>query len=558
MSTIGDVVSIYARVSSERQAREGTIESQLQDLFARAAADGFTPPPELVFVDDGYSGASLIRPGLEKLRDAAAAGAFDRLYVHCPDRLARDFAHQIVLMDELQRAGVELVFLNHSVDGSPEGNLLLQIQGVIAQYEHAKIRERSRRGRHYAARCGCVAVLAGAPYGYRYIKKSEGEGGAEYRVVIEEARVVRQIFAWVGHERCSLSEVVRRLARQSIPTREGLPRWNRRTLATLLQNPAYKGTAAWNKTQQSAEPMPRLRPRRGQPEFPRRQRGVRKTPRDQWHEIAVPALVDEDVFASAQEQLAHNRAHHGRPAVVGRYLLHGLLVCSRCGRAYCGKHVKDYGYYRCCGADAYRFGGERLCSNGSLRTDQLDAAVWEDVAALLLEPQRIEAEYHRRLERDDGRADHDREVLQTQINAVKRRIARLTEMYEDGFLEREDFRTRTNSAQSRLQSLEGEATRLADQTLSETELRLVMGHLETFSDRLRSSIGECDWETRRSIVRALVKRVEIGETDARVVYKIPFEQAPQRRGVLQNCDRRLCNSPEQCRRDRMTLRKYYL
>jgi site-specific DNA recombinase len=161
------VAALYARVSSERQAREGTIASQLQDLHARAQADGLTPPPELVFVDDGYPGASLVRPALEQLRDTAAAGGFDRLYVHCPDRLAREFADQIVLIHELHRAGVEVVFLNCHVDGSPEGELLLQVQGVIAQYERAKIRERSRRGRRYAARSGAVAVLGGAPYGYR-------------------------------------------------------------------------------------------------------------------------------------------------------------------------------------------------------------------------------------------------------------------------------------------------------------------------------------------------------------------------------------------------------
>jgi site-specific DNA recombinase len=542
MNKATSVVSLYARVSSERQAREGTIESQLHDLFARAGADGFTPPPELVFADDGYSGASLVRPALEQLRDAAAAGAFDRLYVHCPDRLAREFVDQIVLMDELHRAGVDVVFFNCNIDGSPEGEMLLQMQGVMAQYERAKIRERTRRGRQYAARCGSVAVLTGAPYGYRYIKKSECDGQAQYRVVLEEARVVRQIFDWVGRERCSLGEVVRRLARQGIPTREGLPRWDRRTLATLLENPAYKGTAGWNKTQQSAEPKPRLRPRRGQSGFPRRHKGVRKRPPEQWTSIPVPPLVPEETFAAAQEQLAHNRAHHGRPAVPGRYLLHGLLVCSRCGRAYCGGYSGRYGYYRCSGTDAYRFGGQRMCINGSVRTEELDAAVWGDVTTLLQEPGRVEAEYHRRLQRQDERVDHDREALETQITGLKRRIARLTEMYEEGFLEREEFQKRMTSAQSRQKGLEAEAAALVEQTTSESELRLVMGHLKGFADRLQSRLGECDWQARQSIVRALVKRIEIGETDMHVVYKVspgPFEHTPQGGGVLQNCDRTL-------------------
>jgi len=271
MSTHHLSVAFYARVSSEAQARERTIDSQLDDLHAhaRARADGMPPPPELIFRDDGYSGSTLVRPALERLRDDAADDAIDRLYVHCPDRLARDFAHQVLLLDELQRHGVEIVFLNHAVDDSPEGNLLVQVQGVIAQYERAKLLERSRRGRQHAARSGAISALSGAPYGYRYITKSEGEGRADYRVVLEEARVVRQIFEWVGRDRCSLRAVVRRLHAQGVPTRTGNPTWEPATLVGMLENPAYKGMAAVGKTRR-VDRRPRLRPRRGQSEFPRR------------------------------------------------------------------------------------------------------------------------------------------------------------------------------------------------------------------------------------------------------------------------------------------------
>ena len=532
------VPGLYGRVSADRQKLEQTIASQLHDLYARVEADGLKITPELVFVDDGYTGTSLIRPALEKLRDTAAAGAIDRLYVHCPDRLARDFAHQILLIDEFQRAGLEVVFLNYAFDQSPEGQMLLQMQGVVAQYERAKILERSRRGRRYKAATGLVSVLSDAPYGYRYITKSEGEGRAEYRVVIDEARVVCQIFDWVGRERCSLGEVARRLEALGIPTRTGLLRWNRRTLGTMLRNPAYKGTAGWGKTQ-TAERRPRLRPRHGQPEFPRHSKGVRKAPPEQWSFIPVPALVDEETFAAAQEQLAHNRAHHGRPAVPGRYLLAGLVVCGRCGRAYIGHRIRRresrnpeqfYAYYRCCGTDAGRFGGQQVCFNAAVRTDRLDAAVWDDVSALLLEPGRVEAEYQRRLERQAEPAGVDIASLRTQIAGVKRRIVRLTEMYEEGFLDQPQFKSRMTSAQSRLKSLEAEVAELAARETNASELRLVTGQLEAFAERIRSGVDQCDWETRQSIIRAVVNRIEIGESDVRVVYRVspaPFDQAPQ-------------------------------
>jgi len=147
-------VALYARVSSDRQADEGTIASQVEALRQRIAADGYRLDEELSFLDDGYSGSTLLRPALDRLRDQVAAGAIDRLYVHSPDRLARNYALQFVLVEELQRCGVEVLFLNRALGASPEDDLLLQVQGVIAEYERAKICERSRRGKLHAARAG--------------------------------------------------------------------------------------------------------------------------------------------------------------------------------------------------------------------------------------------------------------------------------------------------------------------------------------------------------------------------------------------------------------------
>ena len=167
---------IYGRVSSDQQAEAGTIASQVEALNERLLADGLTLDPELCFLDEGYSGNTLVRPALERLRDCAAAGAIDRLYVHSPDRLARKYAYQVLLVDELNRHGVELVFLNRELGRTPEDDLLLQVQGMVAEYERAKILERSRRGKLHAARRGNVNVLSGAPYGYRYISKQQGDG----------------------------------------------------------------------------------------------------------------------------------------------------------------------------------------------------------------------------------------------------------------------------------------------------------------------------------------------------------------------------------------------
>ena len=169
-------VGLYARVSGEQQEKEDTIASQLEAVTQRVASDGLECEPELCFVDDGYSGYILARPGLERLRDQAAAGLIDRLYVLDPDRFSRKYAYQVLILEELTRCGVEVVFLRNPPGHGPEENLLLQVQGVIAEYERAKIMERCRRGKQYAARRGSVNVLSGAPYGYRYVGKHEGGG----------------------------------------------------------------------------------------------------------------------------------------------------------------------------------------------------------------------------------------------------------------------------------------------------------------------------------------------------------------------------------------------
>lgn len=289
--------ALYARVSSDQQTNMQTIASQLSALRERMRMDDCLPPAEREFIDEGWSGATLMRPALERLRDAAALGGIDRLYVHSPDRLARRYAYQVLLIDEFQRAGIEVVFLNHSIGQTPEDDLLLQVQGMVAEYERAKILERSRRGKRHKAQTGQVSVLSGAPFGYRYVNVREGAGCAHYDIVEEQAQVVRQIFQWVGRERVTISEVCRRLEARRIPTARGKSRWDRTTVWGILKNPAYCGHAAFGKTRYGGL-RSCLRPQRRQ-RLPVSQT-VTVMPVDQWQSIPVPALVDTDLFSTVQ------------------------------------------------------------------------------------------------------------------------------------------------------------------------------------------------------------------------------------------------------------------
>jgi len=540
-------VALYARVSGEQQAKEDTIDSQLEAVTERIASDALVCDPELRFVDDGYSGTVLNRPALERLRDQAAAGAIDRLYMLDPDRLSRKYAYQVLILEELTRCGVEVVFLRNPVGRSPEQDLLLQVQGMIAEYERAKIMERCRRGKQHAARRGSVNVLSGAPYGYRYIGKHEGGGEARYQIVAEEARVVRKIFEWVGQERCSIGEVCRRLQREGVPTRTGKPAWDRTTVWLILKNPAYKGTAAFGKTRAGEFKPQRFRPQRGRPEQPRRPVSRVDTPQEDQVFIEVPGLVSEDLFGAVQTQLEENRKRRRDRAGGGRYLLQGLVVCKRCGYGCYGKPTSrastkgtgrvPYAYYRCTGSDAYRFGGQRLCWNKQIRTDMLDAAVWEDVRRLLSEPERIRREYERRLQGTETGPDQEVERLGKLIRNVKKMISRLIDAYSDGLIDKPEFEPRIAAARERLTGLEAEHRQRIDAAAQETELRLVIGQLEEFAKRVSQGLQEPDWETRREVVRALVKRVEIDEQEVRIVYRItpaPFDGSPQR-GCSQHC-----------------------
>jgi len=544
-------VACYARVSSDQQATAHTIASQVAALHEHIAADGLRVAEECVFIDDGYSGTLLLRPALERLRDLAAAGGIDRLYIHSPDRLARKYAYQVLLVEELRRAGVTVIFLNHPGGHSAEDDLLLQVQGMIAEYERAKILERSRRGKRHAAQAGAVSVLGQAPYGYRYVPKGEGGGQAHFEIALDEARVVRQIFAWIGRDRASIREVCRRLAQAGERTRSGHVTWTPTTMWGMLKNPAYMGRAAFGKTRARAT-EPRLRPLRGQAGPARRLSTAVAADPTEWISVLVPALVSEDLFLAVQDQLRENQQRRRAQQRGTRYLLQGLVCCACCGYAFYGKaargkvgqgqgQARTYGYYRCTGTDAHRFGGERQCANAQVRADRLEAAVWAEVCALLQHPQRLANEYHQRLaEAGQAREPGDISTLETQIRAARQGMGRLIDSYAEGLIDKGQFEPRITRLKARVAELDAQRERLQDALGLHHDLQVVVGHLDEFAARVRDHLDDVDWAGRQTIIRTLVKRVDIDEQEVRVVFRVaPEDAAPDPTGGFSpHCTRR--------------------
>jgi site-specific DNA recombinase len=538
-------VALYARVSTDKQAQEGTIDSQVSAICACIEAAQDVLEAEMAFCDDGVSGTTLVRPALERLRDQAAAGAIDRLYLLAPDRLARRHAHQMVLLEELQGYGVDVVFVNRPLGTTPEDQLLLQVQGVVAEYERAKILERTRRGRVHAARCGRVNVLGRAAYGYRYIDKHTGAGVASYEVLEDEAQVVRKIFSWVGREECSLAEVVRRLERLGVPTRNGHKRWDRSTIWGLLTNSAYRGQAAYGKTRRGERSV-RLRPMRGKPEVPKQAYSAHRQPASEQILIAVPALVDADLFTVVQERLEENRRRLRQHRRGARFLLQGLVVCGNCGYAIVGKGKGEPGqraYYCCLGTEGYRFGGQPVCGNRMQRVEEVDTVVWSDISALLKEPDRLHQEFERRHQRpakELGTAEEER--LRKTVAKVQQGMSRLLDAYTEGLVDRGEFQPRMERLQERMQKLESDLRTLLEEARSDDDLRRVWSQIHDFADQVKVNLTKANWTKRREIVRALVKRVEMDKNTINIVYKVPslpFVKASER-GPFQHCCPRLC------------------
>ena len=239
------LAAIYARVSSDRQKEDKTIASQTSSLREYAQVNSFTVPQDWIFEDEGYSGATLSRPGLERLRDLVAEGQVQTVLVYGPDRLSRKYAYQVLLLEEFSRQGVETVFLLGVSAQTPEERLLVQFQGMIAEYERAQIAERSRRGKRHRAKAGCVNVLSGAPYGYRYVKRNEATDAC-YLVDEAQAAVVREVFEWYTVEGLSIGAIVHRLNERKVPTRFGKSLWERSEgMGDVAQSSLCRASGLW-------------------------------------------------------------------------------------------------------------------------------------------------------------------------------------------------------------------------------------------------------------------------------------------------------------------------
>jgi site-specific DNA recombinase len=531
------IAAIYARVSGDRQREEQTIASQTAALIEFAGGHGYSVPDEWIVEDDGFSGAELIRPGLERIRDLAAEGAIQTVLAHSPDRLCREYVHQVLLIEEFSRAGVEVVFVKSRKVETPEDRLLLQFQGMFAEYERTQILERSRRGKLHRARRGQINVLGGAPYGYLYVRKSDA-GPARYEVVDAEAAVVRAVYTWYTADGLSIGAIARRLTEQGVPTRKHRSRWERSTVWAMLRNPAYKGLACFGKTQLA--PRQRVtRPLRQRGGFASRNSASHEQPKTQWIEIPVPAIVSEEIFEMAEELLERNKRTAPRRTVEPT-LLQGMVSCRKCGyalyRTSTRSTARRINYYRCLGADRYRHLPGPPCDNRPIRQDLLDSLVWAEVLHLLEDPVLIQQEIDRRLTAAQAHCPTERREAELDRELVRTRksMDRLLTAYQEDLLSLDELRRRMPDLRQREQTLRIELQALRDRQTDEAAVLRLTQTLASFLLRLRETAETLDIHQRQKILRLLVKEVLVDEDSITIRHSIQIPRHPDEPGSDQN------------------------
>ena len=520
--------ALYARVSSARQKKDQTIGSQTQALRAHARQLGLEVPQDWIFEDEGHSGATLLRPALEALRDLAAQGCVDVVLCYSPDRLARKFAYQALLIEEFNRAGVRVEFVNGPRGDSPEDQLLVQFQGMFAEYEKAQLMERYRRGKAYRARSGSVNVLGGAPFGYRYVRKTP-DSAARYEILQHEAVLVAEMFRRYADDGATIADLARWLTSQGVPTRTGKSRWDRSVIWGMLRNPAYAGRAVFGKTQIIHEQPGLNRVARLQGRtVPRPVKAVDR-PREEWTEIAVPAIVDQDTFARVQQRLEDNKKFATRGARVPS-LLQGLAACAACGYGYYRTSTrtarKKIYYYRCLGSDNYRYEGGRVCGNKPVRADYLDQVVWDHITGLLADPALIRAEIARRLEqaRTSDPVTRQRTQIELALAKAATSITAMIQAYSEQLITIDELRAKMPHLRAREASLRGQLDALDAQAADRDAYLKLAGDLEGFLARLRGSTGTARTEDRRRVLRLLVKDVLIGPEKITIRHRIPVRE----------------------------------
>lgn len=525
---------LYGRVSTRGQVEGGySLPQQLEALRGYAAREGYQVVEEVR--DPGHSGASLERPGMDRVRDLVAAGGVDVVLAQDRDRFAREPAYLYLLRREFEEHGTKLRALNDRGDESPEGELTDSILDQLAKFERAKTAERTRRGLDRKVSEGKLVRGVQAAFGFRY-----SEDGEALHVHEPEMRVLRRVFRWVGLEGESMGEVRRRLRAEGVPAPMGGV-WPRSTIRYLLTNELYLprrpeeldgllpaallarldpereyGLWTWNKVKTT-----RWRERGADGEYRNRVKNEAR-PRQAWSAIAVDlsesGLVRAHVDA-ARERMEQNGSRRPPSTKAQRFwqLSGGIARCEVCGNAYTPHTVlqgKRRTYYRC--YTRYNSGLD-TCSNGrSMRAPEFEELVWQGVLGIVSDPHRLLRQYEEHVERQrrSMRGDPDREArdLAEALRKLEQKESYLLDVASDTSMPRERLRAKLTELDERRDGLRKALREVDARQHALRQRRINYAHLDSLLLQMnRMDLGMASPEDRRRLYQALRLTASVDE-----------------------------------------------
>ncbi len=507
------IAVIYARVSTLQQEEEATIESQVSALETYAQTHDYELSADAYYLDQAVSGARLQRPALDRLRDCATEGAFSTVLCLSPDRLARQYAHQWVLLDELQRVGVKVIFVNQpaQVEGA-QGQLLLGIQGLFSEYERAMITERMRRGKLYRLRHGQL-MPPNPPYGYRYIPIRQ-DGGGQWAIDEAKAIVVRQIYQWYTTNSLTISGIAKRLGEQAILTTNQHRYWSYASVRAILKQQAYTGCSFYNRTQRHYDTIGRPR---------KSGRGVltsaenRPRSRDEWIELSTPVILDKQLWQLAQDRLQMSRKFASRNNKQHTYLFRSLLVCHLCSRTLIGRTNKNGSFYYCPNGGKHR-SPDVPAHSCTIPGHILDPLVWSEITRLLHNPTLLEDSWHDQSQSAPPQLG-EKERLQSRLRSLERQWVRVLDLYQDSLIEKSELEARKAALDQARAASQKRLRQLQKQLQQQHSRQQVVQDFAAFAQKITASLDHPSPKLQQEVIQLLIEHIVI-EPDAIVIRHI--------------------------------------
>lgn len=512
-------VAFYARVSSQRQEVEETIETQIMAIKDFTKLNNHTIVQE--YRDDGWSGTILARPALDQLRLDASKRLWEGIVLYDPDRLSRKYAHQILVSDELESRGIKVLFVTTPPVKNEADRLLFGVKGLFAEYERSHMADRFRLGKLRKAREGHV-VTSHAPYGYAYIPK-QGDKHGYFEPILEEARVVRDIFQWVADEGMTIRKVIKRLQEQNIaPRKSKRGVWNNSTLATLLRNETYYGKAHFNKTVGIIPEHPK-----NNEKYKRIVKSSRKNkPFEDWIFIDCKPIIDKALFDRVQKQLRVNFERSVRNRK-NDYLLSNLLRCT-CGATRTGEspqHGKHL-YYRC-SRYVSDFPLPATCHQKGINARIADQMVWDEVKKLMVSPRLLKRQVERYLDRKTKVVDHENDIasIQRDLSKIAIEEERYTKAYGQQVITLVQLTSYIQEIRLKRTTLEQRLAGYAKEQRLLPFAKPTDKQIESFCQKAKDKLEMVDYQQKRRIVLSVINNIIASEKSVHIYGFLPLTEA---------------------------------